>query len=136
MSERLREVFIERDVPFRHVDMLGVVWHGHYYAYMEEARTPLLRACGVESGELIGSRYQLYVIESKCRHAYPLRYGDRMRVAAWLADVKRRIRIAYEITNLTRGRRAARGHTILALTDRDGNLLLEIPDEVQRRLLP
>ena len=56
MSERLREVSVELDVPFRHVDLLGVVWHGHYYKYMEEARTPLLRACGVESDELIGSR--------------------------------------------------------------------------------
>jgi acyl-CoA thioester hydrolase len=135
VSRRLREISIELDVPFRHVDLLGVVWHGHYYKYMEEARQPLLRECGVDDGELIGGRYGLFVIESKCRHAFPLRYGERMRVEAWISDIERRIAIRYEITNLTRERRAARGHTILAMTDRAGNLLLETPEEVRRRVL-
>ena len=44
-----------------------------------------------------------------------------------LKDVKRRIHIAYEITNLTKRRRSARGHTIIATTDRDRSLLLETP---------
>jgi acyl-CoA thioester hydrolase len=136
VRERLREVSVELEVPFRHVDLLGVVWHGHYFAYMEEARSRLLRSCGLESNEGLGSRYRLFVIESKCRHAYPLRYGDGIRVTAWLGDIARRIRIVYEITNLTRERRAARGHTILATTDLDHNLLLETPDEIQRCLLP
>jgi acyl-CoA thioester hydrolase len=115
VSERLREVSVELEVPFRHVDLLGVVWHGHYLSYMEEARTRLLRGCGLDAGELIGSR---------------------MRVSAWLKDLKHRLHIAYEITNLSTGRRAARGHTILATTDAAGNLLLETPDEIQRCLLP
>jgi acyl-CoA thioesterase FadM len=58
-----------------------------------------------------------------------------VRVTAWLRDVKRRIHIAYELTNLTRERRAARGHSMLATTDSERNLLLETPDEIQRRLL-
>jgi acyl-CoA thioester hydrolase len=136
VSERLREVSVELEVPFRHVDLLGVVWHGHYFSYMEEARTRLLRGCGLDAGELIGSRFFFFVIESHCRHAYPLRYGDRLRVSAWLKDVKHRLHIAYEIKNLSTGRRAARGHTILATTDAAGNLLLETPDEIQRCLLP
>jgi acyl-CoA thioester hydrolase len=135
VSERLRETSVELEVPFRHVDVMGIVWHGHYFAYMEEARTKLLRSCGIDGGDWVESDYGLLVIESKCRHAYPLYYGDRIRATAWLKDIKRRIHIAYEITNLTKQRRSARGHTILATTDRDRSLLLETPDAIQRRLL-
>jgi len=135
LTERLKETSVELEVPFRHIDMMGVVWHGHYYAYMEEARTALLRKCDLDAGDLIGARYVFFVIESKCRHAFPLHYGDRMRVTAWIRDVERRIHIAYEIRNLTHDRRSARGHTILATTDLSKNLLLETPDEIRRRLV-
>lgn len=135
MSVRLRETSVEFEVPFRHVDVIGVVWHGHYYAYMEEARTLLLRSCGLDVGDLIGARFAFLVIESKCRYVYPLRYANRARVTAWFRDTEHRLNIAYEIENLTDERCAARGHTILATTDLEYNLLLETPDEIQRRLL-
>jgi acyl-CoA thioester hydrolase len=135
LTERLKETSVELEVPFRHIDMMGVVWHGHYYAYMEEARTALLRKCNLDAGDLIGARFVFFVIESKCRYAFPLHYGDRMRVTAWIHELERRIRIAYEIWNLTHDRRSARGHTILATTDLERNLLLETPDEIRRRLV-
>jgi acyl-CoA thioester hydrolase len=135
VSQRLRETSVELEVPFRHVDLMGIVWHGHYYAYMEEARTQLLRSCDLDVGELLGHRYLFFVIESRCRYASPLFYRDRVRATAWLRDVRRRIHIAYELHNLTRNRRAARGYTMLATTDHQRTLLLETPDEIQRRLL-
>lgn len=134
-AERVRETSVEIDIPFRHVDLLGVVWHGHYYEYMEEARTALLRGCHLDAGDLIGSRYLFYVIESHCRYTSPLHYRDRVRVTAWLRDVQHRIHIAYELTEVRQQRRVARGHTILATTDSERRLLLETPDEIQRRLL-
>jgi acyl-CoA thioester hydrolase len=135
VGQRLRETSVEFDVPFRHVDPMGVVWHGHYYKYMEEARTALLRGCNLDAGDLVGPRFSFFVIESKCRHSQPLHYGDHVRTTAWLRDIEHRINIAYEIYNMTRNRRSARGHTILATVDRDRKLLLETPDAIQRRLL-
>jgi len=133
--KRHRAVSVELEIPFRHVDMLGIVWHGHYLEYMEEARTALLRACDLDAGDLIGTRYGLVVIETKCRYTHPLHYRDRVRVEAWVRDAQHRVFIGYEITNLTQKRRAARAHTILATTDLDRRLLLETPGEIRRRLL-
>jgi acyl-CoA thioester hydrolase len=133
--ERACETLVELDVPFHDVDPLGVVWHGHYYKYFELARTRLLRERGLDGGELIGKRYRFYVIESRCRHSFPLRYGERARVAAWVRDMRHRVHIQFEITNLDHERRAARGFTSLATLDADHKLLLETPDEIQRRLL-
>jgi acyl-CoA thioester hydrolase len=131
-AERLHAVAIELEVPFFDVDSLRVVWHGHYYKYFELARTELLRSRGLDLGDLIGPRYRFVVIETRCRHAFPLRYGERARVAAWFGDVEHRLFIRYEITNLTQRRRAARGHTVLATLDAAGELLLRTPDEIAR----
>jgi acyl-CoA thioester hydrolase len=131
---RFREAVVEHEVPFHDVDALRVVWHGHYFKYFELARTRLLRSVGLDGGELGGGRFQFVVIDSRCRHGGPLRYGDRMRVSAWFGDLHRRIHIGYEIWNLTLDRRAARGHTMLATLDRAGGLLLETPPEIVRRI--
>ena len=132
--ERRFETSVEQSVPFHDVDMLGVVWHGNYYKYLEHARTALLRARGLDKGDLIGVKYRFYVIESRCRHSAPLRYGDRMRVTAWIRDVRHRVLVQYEVTNLSDGKRAARATTALATVDAENNLLLETPDEIQSRL--
>lgn len=127
-------VTVELEVPFHDCDPLGVVWHGHYYKFFEHARTALLRRIDLDVPQIRDLGYRLYVIESKCRYSAPLSYGDRVQVSAWFRELDNRIDVAYEIRNLTLGRRAARGHTILASTDADGNLLLETPDALLHRL--
>lgn len=131
---RLLETSVELEVPFHDVDMLGVVWHGHYYKYLEAARTRLLVSCRLDAGDLIGERYRFVVIETRCRYAFPLRYRDQMRVCAWVRGVAHQIKIAYEITNLTEKRRSARAYTTLATLDHNHDLLLETPREIRDRL--
>lgn len=125
---------IEIEIPFHDVDALGIVWHGHYFKYLELARTKLLRSVGLDAGDLVGPRYRFVVAEARCRFAHPLRYGERARVDAWLRDVRNRVHVAYEITNLTHGRRSARADTILVTLDARGRLLLETPDAILARL--
>jgi acyl-CoA thioester hydrolase len=134
MSRRLHEVAVEHEVPLHDTDAMQVVWHGHYYKYFELARTALLRSRGLDHGDLVGPRYLFMVAETRCRYAFPLAYGDRMRIHAWFRDVKHRLNVAYEVTNLSRGRRAARGHTVLVTLDRERRLLLETPPEILARL--
>ncbi len=134
MTTRLRETAIEVEVPFHDVDGLGIVWHGHYYKYFEIARTRLLRSVGLDQGDVIGPRYRFLIVESHCRYAAALRYGDKVRVSAWFGDVRHRIKVSYEAVSLETGRRAARGHTILATTDLEGRLLLETPHGIVERI--
>jgi acyl-CoA thioester hydrolase len=131
---RLREVTIDLEVPFHDIDGLGIVWHGHYYKYLELARTRLLRSVGLDAGDIIGPRFRFVIVESHCRYTSALRYGDQVRVAAWFGDIRHRLRIVYDVTNLATGRRAARAHTVLATTDPDGRLLLETPHGIVARI--
>ncbi len=133
-APRLHETRVELDVPFHHVDALGIVWHGHYPKYFEAAGMPLLRKLALDGGDLIGERYRLVVIEMACRHGFPMRYADRVAVSAWIADYARRLVIRYEVRNLTHERRSAHGHTTLATLDADGRLRLETPPEIVARI--
>ena len=133
-AQRLHETFVELEVPLYHVDALGIVWHGRYYEYLEQARIRLLRGLGLDGRDLVEPGFGMLLIESHCRHSAPLRYGDRIRVAAWLRDVKHRIHVEYEIINLTRDERAARAHTILVTTDARGRMLLRTPPAILARL--
>lgn len=122
------------DVPFHDVDGLHVVWHGHYYKYFELARTALFRACKLDVPDMIELGYRMVVIESKCKHVYPLRYGDKFRVSACFKEIEYRLHIAFEVFNLTAERRAAKGHTLLATLDAAGNLLLATPPAMLTRV--
>ena len=133
-SRRLHETCIELEVPFHDVDALRVVWHGNYYKYLEVARTELMRSRKLDLEDLIELGVGLVMIESFCRYAFPLFYADRVRVCAWFRDVKHRVCVAYEVTNLTRERRAARAHTIFAATDHEGRMLLRTPPPILERL--
>ena len=135
-SKRLHEVRVELEVPFHDVDALQIVWHGHYYKYLEIARTELFRSRKCDARDLRRLNVGLLVIESRCRHVYPLRYGDRFEVAAWFKDLKFRIMVGYEITNLTRNLRAARGHTALVTTTPDGTMHHRTPESVLALLAP
>ncbi len=135
-APRLHETSVEFEVPFHDVDALRVVWHGHYYKYLELARTRLLRSRKLDVADFSGLPVRVIMVESACRYVSPLHYADRVRISAWFRDVRNRICIDYEVTNLTRGRRAARARTILASTDLQGRLLLRTPEVILERIAP
>lgn len=124
----------EATVPFHDCDPLGIVWHGHYYKYLEIARTELFKSRRLDVQDLVDLRYRLVMIETRCRHAYPLRYGESFRVHAWFKDVEQRLRVAYMVENVTQQRRSARAWTTLVLTTRDEEMLMETPDEILQRI--
>lgn len=126
---------VELEVPFHHVDALGIVWHGHYPKYFEAGGMALLRRLDLDAGDVLDGKLRLVVIESFCRHGFPLRYAERARVDAWIADYERRLTIRYEIRNLSHGRRSAHGHTRLAALDASGQLRFETPPEIVERIL-
>jgi acyl-CoA thioester hydrolase len=127
-------VSVELEIPFHDVDVLEVAWHGHYPKYLELARTALIRSRRLDNDEMRALGFRLYVSEYFLRHVAPLRYGDRVRVHAWLVEVENRIRIAYQVQNLTLKKLAAQGWTVLVSTNAAGELCLETPAPVLERL--
>jgi acyl-CoA thioester hydrolase len=127
-------VAVEIEVPFHDVDALRVVWHGHYCKYLEIARTALLRACRLDAPDMMALGYWFMVAETRLRHLYALRYGERVRVVAWPVEVENRITIQSDLTNLTCGRRCAQATTVLVTTTREGELCMATPLPIVDRL--
>ncbi len=125
---------VELEIPFHHVDVLGIAWHGRYPEYLDQARTALLRARHLDVEDLRVLGFRLVVSESFVHHASSLRYGDRARVWAWFGDVENRLHIGYRIVNLTSGALAAEAWTDFVTTTADGKLCLETPPPILERL--
>lgn len=56
-------------------DYAGVVWHGSYLAWMEEARVEYLRSLGVDFENLVALGCDLPVVELSIRYRNPLYMG-------------------------------------------------------------
>jgi len=109
------EVVIE--VPFHDVDMMRVVWHGHYAKYLEIARNELFESIDYNVPEMERSGYAWPIIELHVRYAQPLRFLQKIRVLAELVEIENRMKINYRIFDQQTGVRLTRAHTIQVAFD-------------------
>jgi acyl-CoA thioester hydrolase len=59
-----------------HTDYSGVVWHGMYLTWMEEARVECLRTVGMSFEELVSAGVDLPVAEMSLRYHRSARTGN------------------------------------------------------------
>ena len=105
------------DVPFFDIDVMGVVWHGHYVKYMEIARGALMATFDYNYVAMNESGYSWPVIELKLRYAKPAHLGQKIKVTARLREFEIRLVIDYVITDNETGTRLSRGHTVQVPVD-------------------
>lgn len=70
-----------------HTDYSGVLWHGAYIAWMEEARVACLQQVGVSFAELVQLGCDLPVVELAIRYHLPIRMGQHVIVKTHMVDV-------------------------------------------------
>jgi acyl-CoA thioester hydrolase len=65
-----------------HTDYGGVVWHGAYLRWLEEARVVWLAEAGVDYAQLVAQGIELPVVEMSVRYYRPAHLGDLLLVTA------------------------------------------------------
>ena len=86
----------EKKIPFRDIDSLGVLWHGNYVAYMEEAREAFLAQYDLTKIQLGVGDYILPVTHVDIHYKGAFVYGDAMLIEVEYLPCKRsRVDIAY-----------------------------------------
>lgn len=130
---------IEFDVAFHDVDMVGVVWHGHYLRYFENARWALMDRLGYGFRSMVESGYAWPVVDVEAKYLHSARFGDRLVARAGLIEWENRLVVNYLITRPRDGARIARARTVqVAVDGRTGELQFECPaafvDTVQKAL--
>ncbi len=68
----------------QHTDHAGVLWHGAYVAWLEEARVEALAAAGLAYAELSSQGLELMVVQLELSYRRPLRHGESVELRSWL----------------------------------------------------
>ncbi|MBN1506042.1 MAG: acyl-CoA thioesterase [Sedimentisphaerales bacterium] len=118
---------VKRRVRFEEVDSMGIVWHGCYPSYFEDARVALGHRYGISYSDFIRERIPVPVRQMQIDYFYPLRFEEEMEITAILhwSDAAR-INFEYRIRNDSR-QLVCTGCTVQMMLDRDLNVLLAPP---------
>jgi acyl-CoA thioester hydrolase len=131
---------VEVTVPFHDVDLAGVVWHGHYAKYLENARWALMDRLQFGLQTMIDSGFLWPVVGLEVKYVRAARYGDRLSVQASLVEWESRLAINYLILDCKDGSRIARAQTVQVAVEKEtGTLQFVSPAclvERVRALLP
>jgi acyl-CoA thioester hydrolase len=71
---------LERRVLPQHTDHAGVMWHGAYLAWLEEARVEALAAAGIAYSDLSARGLELPVVSLTIDYKQPLFHGDAVQL--------------------------------------------------------
>tara|TARA_R110000868_G_scaffold33587_5_gene121810 strand:- start:46578 stop:46985 length:408 start_codon:yes stop_codon:yes gene_type:complete len=108
---------VDIQVPFHDVDMMNVVWHGHYAKYLEIARCALLDKIGYNYTEMKASGYAWPVIDLHIRYPGPACFDETITVTATLTEWVNCLKIGYEIRNKASGKRLTKATTTMVAVD-------------------
>ena len=103
---------VEMQVPFFDIDLLEIVWHGHYVKYLEVARCALFEQLGHNYMQMRASGYAWPVIDLQLRYIRGAQFGQRLIVRAELVEWENRLKINYMIRDAASGARLTRGSTV------------------------
>lgn len=124
-------------VAFHDIDVIGVMWHGHYLKYLENARWALMDRIGFGFEVMCSSGYAWPIVEMHVKYVKAARLGDQLSVRASLIEWQNRLVVNYLVTH--DGERVARGQSVQVAIDAKSEALQFITpqpllDCVQRAL--
>lgn len=126
---------IELEVPFHDIDVMHVVWHGHYTKYFEIARCHLLDQIDYNYLQMEASGYAWPVINLHVSYVQPAKFQQRIKITASIIEWEHRLRIRYLIEDASTGQRLTRGHTdMVAVNIETKEMQLESPPIVYQKL--
>jgi acyl-CoA thioester hydrolase len=119
---------IEVEIPFHDVDLAGVVWHGHYMKYLENARWAVMNRIGFGLDAMLTSGFIWPVIGLEVKYIRAARYGERLRVQASIVEWDAKLVLNYLMLEAKEGTRIGRAQTTQVAVGREtGTLQLVSP---------
>lgn len=104
---------IEIPVRFSETDAMGVVWHGNYLKFFEDAREQFGKDYEIENLEAHANGYFLPIVKSEINHKASIFYGDGAVVNVILEQHESaKIVFRYEVFNQKTKQLAATGMTM------------------------
>ena len=119
---------VEVEVAFHDVDIAGVVWHGHYVKYLENARWAVMDRIGFGLQAMLTSGFIWPVVGLEVKYIRAARYGERLRVQASIVEWDAKLVLNYLMLDAKDGSRVGRAQTTQVAVEREtGTLQLVSP---------
>lgn len=121
-------ISIEERVKFSEVDSMGIMWHGHYIRFFEEAREQFGLKNGLDYLSIYKLGYFTPIIKTEINHHAPLSYGDTAIIeATYCYSRAAKIIFEYKVYSKLNNKLAASGKTIQVFLDKDMTLQITNP---------
>jgi len=118
----------EFDVRFSEVDSMGIVWHGSYTLYFEDAREAFGKKYGLEYLYMFDNGFYAPLVELHFEYKRPLKYKDKGRIEITYRDTDAaKIIFDYKIFSANTNELIATGHSIQVFLNKDYNLMWSAP---------
>ncbi|MGL5082569.1 MAG: acyl-CoA thioesterase [Microcoleaceae cyanobacterium] len=116
-----------------HTDYAGIVWHGTYLNWMEEARVEGLRLAGIDYRDLVTAGCDLPVVDANIRYHQSIKMGmDAVVRARLLQPSKIRLLWDYQIKSIDRQVRYVTAQITLVPVDRaTGKVMRRLPENLK-----
>lgn len=120
-----------------HTDYEGVVWHGTYITWMEEARVECLRSMGINYADLVKMGCVLPVVELSLRYHSSLKLGEEGIVKTRMDEIAGvKINWDYKIQSPDAQQLYVSGRvTLVAIDAAKGKIMRQLPPEVKEVLI-
>ena len=128
MNDIKLEVEKSIEVRFSEVDLMGVVWHGSYPLYLEDAREAFGARYGLSYFKYIEERITAPVVELNIKYRHPVLYGMKPIVKITYRPTEAaKIIFDYEIRNPEDGTICLTATSVQVFMDMNHNLLWDSP---------
>ena len=118
----------EFSVRFSEVDSMGIVWHGSYSLYFEDAREEFGKKYGLEYLYMFDQGFYAPLVELHFEYKRPLKYKDKGRIEITYRDTDAaKLIFDYKIYSAAANELIATGHSIQVFLDKDYNLMWSPP---------
>ena len=117
------------DIRFSEVDSMGVVWHGSYALYFEDAREAFGAKYDFGYMRFVEYGYFAPLVELTFQYKRPIIYGMQIRVDIFYRPTAAaKIVFDYEIRNAKDETLMATGHSVQVFMDKQYQLVWDNPD--------
>ena len=102
---------------FYDIDVMEIVYHGHYVRYLELARSALLAQFNYDYPRMRESGYAWPVVDMRLKYVRPATFGQALKVRATITEWENRLRIDYLLRDAATGHKVNSAHTIQVAVD-------------------
>ncbi len=96
---------------FQDADPMGVIYHGNFFRFFEEARRVLMDKIDYGYLKMNKSGYMWPIIDTRVKYVKAIPFNHQIRVHAKLTEWENRLRVDYVIYDAQTNQRMCKAHT-------------------------